>query len=646
MVWPSSGLISRNRAFRWYTEIFRWILLLVGVAFWVSTPGYALDSSGTIASATAAIQTKAHRFRKLLDQAQKRETVKAIVRLKSAFVAEEILSGGNAVSDQRADIARGQEQVLNHLEGQVSRNIRKFEYIPFMALELDHRALAFLENHPLIADIEEDSLSQPALNETIPLIGVPPAWSLGLDGGGWTVAVLDTGVDLYNPYFSGRIVGGACFSGSCESPAGINCSSTGLCDHGTYIAGIVAANSGSSTNNGVAKGATILPIQIFSKTDYGIESYKSDQIAALNHVYGLRGSYHIAAVNISVHGELYPDQASCDADNPSTKFMVDLLRSVNIATVIPSGNNGDPNQLVYPACISSAVSVGGTTKGDQIAGFSNSAEYLSLLAPGADVFSTTIGGAWILGYSGTSLAAPHVSGAWAILKQATPQATVDQLLSALQTTGVPIKDPRNGLTKPRIQVDKALKVLDHTAPQSQMTSLPTVSGIPFPLSWSGTDEVSGVVSYDVQVREGYEGVWTDFLLNTTETSASFTGSRGQTYYFRVRARDRIGNLEPYSYGEWGQTFTTVLTSPAPVLVTSFKYSSPKLFQGDQTLAYTICLQDTGNQTAFASLEDIPPSSLTIPRDPGHNLGPTTDLCRGEDILVGHSSSLGGSAGHL
>ena len=99
------------------------------------------------------------------------------------------------------------------------------------------------------------------------------------------------------------------------------------------------------------------------------------------------------------------------------------------------------------------------TKTDEVSDFSNVSPLLSLLAPGSSILSLVPGGSFDI-FDGTSMAAPHVAGAWAILKQLTPNATVDQLLVQLQQTGVPITDTRygTGLTKPRINVAGALGI--------------------------------------------------------------------------------------------------------------------------------------------------------------------------------------------
>jgi hypothetical protein len=92
---------------------------------------------------------------------------------------------------------------------------------------------------------------------------------------------------------------------------------------------------------------------------------------------------------------------------------------------------------------------------DAVSPFSNSSEALDLLAPGQPIESSVPGGGFGI-LSGTSMAAPHVAGAWAVLKQQNPQASVSAILDAIASAGVPISDPRNGITRPRLQLDAAL----------------------------------------------------------------------------------------------------------------------------------------------------------------------------------------------
>lgn len=150
--------------------------------------------------------------------------------------------------------------------------------------------------------------------------------------------------------------------------------------------------------------------------------------------------------------------AHCDFSEFARKAAIDNLRSVGIPTIVSSGNDRDSNGISTPACISTAVSVGSTTKSDVVSSFSNSDDGLSLLAPGSAIRSAQLGGGTTY-RSGTSMASPHVAGAWAILQQHVPGVSVTDALAALQSTGTPVTDARNGLTHRRIRILEAANAL-------------------------------------------------------------------------------------------------------------------------------------------------------------------------------------------
>lgn len=110
--------------------------------------------------------------------------------------------------------------------------------------------------------------------------------------------------------------------------------------------------------------------------------------------------------------------------------------------------------------------------------------------------------------------------------------------------------------------------IDTTPPTSTMSPLPVVTfDNNFTVNWSGSDARAGLRWYHVQVREGDrpDSQWTDWLVNTTKTAEIFRGSTGQTYYFRVRAMDNVGNWEAWPSGN-GDTFTLIDPTAAPPTV--------------------------------------------------------------------------------
>jgi len=197
-----------------------------------------------------------------------------------------------------------------------------------------------------------------------------------------------------------------------------------------------------------------------------IRTFPSDQIRGLERVQFLHENNiiteTITSVNMSLGGGAFSSPSACDMAQGARKTAIDNLKSLNIATVAASGNSGSSTTMIAPACISTAISVGATNDSDDTgggttstAGFSQNPSFLDLLAPGVSIVSSTLSNNYGSA-SGTSMAAPHVAGAWAIIREKSPESSVDQVLAALKNNGVSILDPRNSLSFPRIDIDGAL----------------------------------------------------------------------------------------------------------------------------------------------------------------------------------------------
>jgi hypothetical protein len=99
--------------------------------------------------------------------------------------------------------------------------------------------------------------------------------------------------------------------------------------------------------------------------------------------------------------------------------------------------------------------------------------------------------------------------------------------------------------------------IDRILPSSAVTTLPAISPSRFIVNWSGSDSLSGVRAYDVQYRDGTNGVWANWVLDASITSREFTGIAGHTYFFRSRAVDHANHWEEWPTNNQGDASTTI-----------------------------------------------------------------------------------------
>ena len=423
--------------------------------------------------------------RGLIGQAEQRGHVRVIVQL--------------AASAEASSLA----ELTAQLPVATLHTLHRFTQLPLFAVDADAPTLRKLAADPLVQSISEDALLAPADASSNAVIGAPAAWAAGYDGTGWEVAVLDTGMQTNHPFLAGKVAAEACFSttstiattvcpngqstaggqpGQTGSGSGVNCSTTiAGCDHGTHAAGVIAGRNynGGPGYDGVARSARLISLQVYSRiSDSTIcggnppcaRAFTSDVLAALQYVQSLAATHSIAAVSLALASDT-TNSGACDGN--SLKPAIDQLRALGIATIVPAGNAGATSALSAPACISSAISVGATNNSDAVASSSNRSQVLRLYAPGVAIGSSVPGSTFGV-KSGTSTAAAAVAGAWAVLRQRYPAASVDQLLATAQTSGVPIND--SGFSVPRIKLDAAVATPPTATPTN--TSVPTSTATP------------------------------------------------------------------------------------------------------------------------------------------------------------------------
>jgi subtilisin family serine protease len=395
----------------------------------------------------------------LTAKAEEQGAVRVIVRL-------------NAQPAQASSIRTAQSAAVKALRDAGAEEVAVISpRLPYIVAEVSAQELAAMYPNPQFGEWAEDRVAYPTLAQSGPLVQAPQLWEAGGRGKGQSIAILDTGVDRTHPFLAGRVAVEACFSTTSATSgstsvcpngqasqtgegAGVQCKASG-CDHGTHVAGI-AAGKGTGFS-GMAPDADIIAVQVFSQftgraCGVGgspcVASFTSDQIRALDFVLQQAAQRPIPAVNMSLGGGRSTQH--CDFD--LTKPVIDQLRAAGVATAIASGNDGFRESVSFPGCISTAVTVGATSKQDQLAEFSNCGPQVDLHAPGVGINSSIPGGGFA-SFNGTSMATPHVAGAFAALKSAHPAATIDQIERALKDTGVDVGG------RPRIRLLEASKAL-------------------------------------------------------------------------------------------------------------------------------------------------------------------------------------------
>ncbi|NWQ41923.1 S8 family serine peptidase [Bacillus sp. EB106-08-02-XG196] len=309
------------------------------------------------------------------------------------------------------------EEAIHDVNGEI---INTVETITVLTAYIPVDKIEEIKQNPEISTIEKDARIR-ATSQVVDWgnekIRTPIAWQASFTGKGQKIAILDSGVSTSHEDL--KITDGVAFVPYTTSYDDDN-------GHGTHVAGIIGAANNTKGTVGVAPDASLYAVKVL---DNNGEGYVSDIIAGID--WAVQNDIDI--INLSI-----------GSDTPSNmlKDVLDMAYSKGILIVASAGNTGyEPyhSTVGYPAAYDSVIAVGAIDQSNKWADFSSVGPTVEVTSPGVDILSTYLNNS-TKRLTGTSMAAPFVSGLLALLKEQYPELSAADLRSILQKNVIDLGD--------------------------------------------------------------------------------------------------------------------------------------------------------------------------------------------------------------